>query len=98
MITTTIYVPTPITSAEQAEALPVGTVAAFAQHRTPSTTAIKLAGALPGWWLGDERVLPWEVRGWTALIPVEVEVEHLQESGGRRREKTLYVTPWEAAS
>lgn len=90
----TLYRPVLIETAEQAEALPIGTVAVFAQNGMPSTTAIKLAGPLPGWWLGDERVLPWEVRGWSALVPIEVEVEYIRESGGRRREKTLFITEW----
>lgn len=96
MDTTTIYVPTRITSAEQAEALPVGTIA---KHETPagpgawySPPLIKTGHAR---WVGDDLYQDQDIIGWTALVPVEVEVEHLRETEGRRRAKNLYVTPWQ---
>lgn len=73
---TLIYMPQLIETVEQAEALPVGTVATFS---TPglTTAAVKNKGSLPGWWLGDERVSVGETPGWTALLPVEAEEEQL---------------------
>jgi hypothetical protein len=103
MSTSTIYVPTPITSAEQAEALPVGTIALLGPERPAAfenAAAVKVgpeetSEGVPLWLVrsqctaGDAHMV-----GWTALVPVEVEVEQLRETGGRRRLKTLFVSPW----
>lgn len=104
MSTTTIFVPTPITSAEQAGALPVGTIALLGPERPEAfenEAAIKVSPeetseGVPLWLVrsqgtaDDARMV-----GWTALVAVEVEVEHLRETRGRRRAKTLDVTPWQ---
>lgn len=80
-----VYVPTPITSVEQAEALPVGTVA----HRvlkfesiwetvTQPEVAVKVG--LMAWQSTavDDDAWDWLDRhlvGWTALVPIEAEEE-----------------------
>ena len=96
---TIVYVPRLIESAEQAEALPIGTVATFAAPGLV-TAAVKNAGPLPGWWCGDARVPVGVQPGWTALVPIEAEEETAERhrlcdtaTGTFRR----YVTPWESA-
>ena len=44
-----VYIPQLIKTAEQAEALPVGTVATFSAPGL-MTAAVKNDGPLPGWW------------------------------------------------
>lgn len=96
METTTIYVPTRITSYEQAEALPVGTIALLPIDRSHRQVLTKTTDRGPGpWELDMHGYGNGSVVGWTALVPVQVEVEHLRETEGRRRAKTLYVTPWQ---
>ena len=72
---TTIYVPRPIESAEQAEALPIGTVAVLwdgphvIQHAT-------LTSARRGPWDMDMHGYEHHLFvGWTALVPIEAEEE-----------------------
>ncbi|HJF51226.1 MAG TPA: hypothetical protein K8W24_15800 [Brachybacterium paraconglomeratum] len=100
MNTTTIYVPTSITSAEQAASYPQGTVAIRTLPdelgaRTETAVREDLTGTIR-WSLGPGG-FPHEgmVNGWFALVPVEVEVEQLRETAGRHRAKTLYVSPWQ---
>ena len=85
---TLIYVPVLIETAEQAEALPVGTIATFS---TPglTTAAVKNKGPLPGWWLGDERVSVGETPGWTA--PRARRTGRLSRAVGGSRGRR---TPW----
>lgn len=96
----TLYRPVLISSAEQAEALPIGTVAVRLDDDGLVWTAARRCrceeSGCDAWFSTD-----WAdpephagLVGHTALVPIEVEVEYIRESGGRRREKTLYVTPW----
>lgn len=70
---TTLYKPVKIETVKQAEKLPIGTVAVFEPGSMLSVAAVKNAGPLPGWRLGDERVPVGEVPGYVALVPVEAE-------------------------
>lgn len=100
---TTLYRPVPITSAEQAEALPDGAVLIRDEHFAFQKHADRFVTA-------DPHDLPVadasEVIGWTALVPIEAEEEtqgwgfctpacprgdHDHES------PTRLVTPWEEA-
>jgi len=96
---TTIYVPTLIESAEQAEKLPVGTLARHASgpgmdhaHKV-SPIGIDVWVAVGGNSTNASMV------GWTALVPVEAEEEHdtdcVDVPGGRPIRRL--VTPWEEA-
>ena len=95
-MSTTVYVPQVIESAEQAEALPLGTPVwnlrphDFVDDRgyVDTVSGQRVVDTVTGRHFAADMV------GWTALVPVEVEVEYIRESGARRREKTLYVTPW----
>lgn len=100
---TTLYRPVKIETAEQAEALPIGTIALLGPERPAAfenAAAVKVGPETT-----SEGVEIWLVCsqstaddahmvGWTALVPIEVEVEQIRETGGRRRTKTLYVSPW----
>ena len=73
MTTRTVYVPVPIESTEQAEALPIGTVLTA---RTPRRAAIK---DIAGHWLFDGERWPRDdadMIGWTALVPVEADEQY----------------------
>lgn len=65
-----VYVPRPIETAEQAAALPIGTVATSVQADLPSS-AVKAFGGewtpTTGVFLNDRHMI-----GWTALVPAEV--------------------------
>ena len=88
---TTLYKPVLIESAEQAEALPVGTVAILgwglgSDIRTRTSN---------GWITRAGSVLPSaDVVGWTALAPIEAEEEHVAPDAGTY---SRYVTAWEEA-
>ena len=99
---TTLYRPVPIESAEQAEALPVGTVG----HEPPHLYAyIKKAR---NYWRGtgdDAALTDYEMLPFTALVPIEAE-EETREHPYRVEERVGYVyhqpvqqvrykTPWE---
>lgn len=96
MTTRTIYVPRLIESAEQAEALPVGTVAL-----SDDWMARKVQGG--GWsmiWPPGAHTTMRFVIGWTALVPIEAEEEthSIQTRGQTTPEwRTRYITPWEEA-
>ena len=100
---TTLYRPVLIESAEQAEELPIGTVAA--RHDGDwHDAAVKLFG---GAWreasAEDWVVSGVEVVGWTALVPIEAEEETktVSTSDGKwhvgNGHWTRLVTPWEEA-
>ena len=105
---TSLYRPVKITSAEQAEALPVGTLAVSSEMYDSGDTmhwaAVKVgmewartdAGdGLPVF--SDAGMVDVDVP-WTALMPVEAEEERDDEwadYGGANR--TRLVTPWEEA-
>ena len=92
---TVVYVPRLIESVEQAEALPIGTIAArgaIAAVRVPEQTHDE------PWRSG---VLGWEhvsAIGWTALVPIEAEEEMDTDyyMGGDGSPMRRYVTPWES--
>ena len=93
---TTIYVPRLIESAEQAEALPIGTVG----HEPPHLYAyIKKAR---NYWRGtgdDAALTDYEMLPFTALVPIEAEEEHGAKGDGEAEDFYLtrrYTTPWEA--
>ena len=96
---TVIYVPRLIESAEQAEALPVGTVG----HEPPHLYAyIKKAR---NYWRGtgdDAALTDYEMPPFTALVPIEAEEETTGALVNRAgdihwEESRRLVTPWEAA-
>ena len=92
---TVIYVPRLIESAEQAEALPVGTVG----HEPPHLYAyIKKAR---NYWRGtgdDVALTDYEMPPFTALVPIEAEEEMDTDyyMGGDGSPMRRYVTPWES--
>ena len=96
-----VYIPTPITSVEQAEALPEGTVAI--QPWGHGTTARTLTNGR--WITPSGAALPnAESIGFTALVPIEAEEERVQRIQYDRRgyesdvhSETRLVTPWERA-
>ena len=102
--TATLYRPMLIESAEQAHALPVGTVATHPDYWP------REKGNLLGSWEGPgDAMQNAEMVGWTALVPIEAEEETREHP--RRHEKaprtgeaylrpatmTRLVTPWEEA-
>ncbi|GAA1714614.1 hypothetical protein [Brachybacterium phenoliresistens] len=96
---TTIYVPTPITSAEQAAALPSGTLAYAGTGSSMLTAArLPLVGDRDYGWqdFAGPRANPAMV-GWTALAPVEAEEETRTDLPGRRGVHPVrrLVTRWE---
>ena len=88
---TTLYRPVLIESAEQAEALPEGTVLTREDHFAFQKHAGQFVSA-------DPHDLPtgaaWEVGGWTALVPIEAEEEHVAPDAITY---SRYVTAWEEA-
>ena len=94
---TTLYRPVLIESAEQAEALPVGTVG----HEPPHLYAyIKKAR---NYWRGtgdDVALTDYEMPPFTALVPIEAEEEHGARGDGEAEDFYLtrrFTTPWEEA-
>ena len=92
---TTLYKPVLIESAEQAEALPIGTVG----HEPPHLYAyIKKARS---YWRGtgdDAALTDYEMLPFTALVPIEAEEEMATDyyMGGDGSPMRRYVTPWES--
>lgn len=89
-----LYRPVLIESAEQAEALPVGTLARHAAGPGMDHAHKVSPIGRDVWVTVGGNCTNAEMVGWTALVPVEVEVEYIRESGGRRREKTLFISEW----
>ena len=103
---TTLYRPVLIESAEQAEALPEGTLA-YLEHSTSSPDALDPSKRRPfvarstaskatnDWWLtsGNARSDA-EMVGWSALVPIEAEEEHVAPDAITY---SRYVTAWEEA-
>ena len=95
---TTLYRPALIESAEQAEALPEGTIATHDEH----WPAVRCT---PNRWESSARDMKHaDMVGWTALVPIEAE-EDFQKAGGASvydggmgswPDRTRLVTPWEA--
>ena len=92
---TTLYKPVLIESAEQAEALPDGTIATVEEGPAPY---YKFDGR---WhWGADGGFAARSPVGMTALVPIEAEEEHGARGDGEAEDFYLtrrYVTPWEAA-
>lgn len=107
---TTLYRPVPITSAEQAEALPVGTLASASETYEDGATmhwaAVKVGaewartdagGGLPVWF---DAAMVDDVVPWSALVPIEAGEEYddygeYEPTGFVVYERTRLVTPWE---
>lgn len=102
---TTLYRPVLIESAEQAEALPVDTIAflrgTFYDVPTVDLAAVKSAGDSWDYTTDDEQMTDVQMVGWTALVPTEA--EEIPETFRDRRgpglndHRTVYRTPWEEA-
>ena len=104
---TTLYKPVLIESAEQAEALPVGTVATYRGVCCGFEVAIRDEDG--EWWDAPGGInqkgpayTDQTITGWTALVPVEAEEERVQRIQYDRRgyesdvhSETRLVTPWE---
>lgn len=101
MTTRTVYVPRLIESAEQAEALPVGTIAILDDDSLPvSLNVTKTAEYLMPWRNGRNVGADENVVGAWALVPIEAEEEthSIQTRGQTTPEwRTRLVTPWEEA-
>ena len=93
---TTLYRPVLIESAEQAEALPVGTVATHSSGAgMDHAHKVGPGDHLSREWMSlSADVTDAKMVGWTALVPLDVEVEHLRHTLTGRI-KTLYITPWQ---
>lgn len=94
---TILYKPVLIESAEQAEALPIGTVA-IRHDGDWHDAAVKLYdNAWQEASAEDWAASNGEMVGWTALVPVEVEEETRIDRPGHRGIHPVrrYVTPWE---
>ena len=101
-----LYKPVKIESAEQAEALPVGTVAIDLDSQgQPRQASIRVRC---GWYCTGEVAAdgsPWlaphdAMAGDTALVPIEAEEEHGARGDGEVEDFYLtrrLVTPWEAS-
>ena len=92
---TTLYKPVLIESAEQAEALPIGTVGPEPPHLY---AYIKKAR---NYWRGtgdDAALTDYEMLPFTALVPIEAEEEMDTDyyMGGDGSPMRRYVTPWES--
>ena len=101
---TTVYVPRLIESAEQAEALPIGTVSIDLDSQgQPYQASIRVRG---GWYCTGEVAAdgsPWlashdVMAGDTALVPIEAEegTDTTQTGAEHFYTRTRYVTPWES--
>lgn len=101
---TTLYKPVLIESVEQAEALPVGTVATYRGVCCGFEVAIRDQDG--EWWDAPGGInqkgpayTDQTITGWTALVPIEAEVEVDTDyyTGGDGAPTHRYVTPWEEA-
>ena len=89
---TTLYKPVLIESAEQAEALPAKT---FAVHSNSGRSAYRIMfGGGVFWHEGMSQLEPRDLLGWSALVPVEAEEEHVAPDAITY---SRYVTAWEEA-
>ena len=94
----TLYRPVLIESAEQAEALPIGTLARHDDHMPVEKWRDE--GGSTHWGYIEEGVEVELLRGWEALVPIEAEEEthSIQTRGQTAPEwRTRLVTPWEEA-
>lgn len=109
-----VYIPQRIETAEQAEALPVGTVASLydPSFGDPAIdlAALKVAGNSWSYTSDDEQFADADMAGWTALVPIEAEEEttraepfadgtiHVSPQYWRDEPSRRLVTPWEPVS
>ena len=103
-----VYIPTPITSAEQAEALPVGSVGLPNPADDCRAPYLKTEdGWISGWYPDWRRDCEQDVEpdagmvGETALVPVEAKEETIsvQTRGQAHPDwRTRLTTPWETVS
>ena len=100
---TTLYKPVLIETAEQAEALPEGTIAT---HPESLPIPIELSHdpdeGVSGYGIGTDLIWCEDLVGWTALVPIEAEEETTGALVNRVgeihwEESRRLVTPWEAA-
>ena len=95
---TTLYRPVLIESAEQAEALPLVTLATAGHIPRIARKSRPVQWDSTGGSFGNRHMI-----GWTALVPIEAEEEFQDidayEASGhmRRHHLTRYTTPWEEA-
>ena len=99
---TTLYKPVLIETAEQAEALPIGTLAhAPADDLGDAQACIRVEG---GWHVTRETEICGEMYvmshgsmvGDQALVPIDAEEETLWSGSRHLHTQTRYVTPWES--
>ena len=105
----TLYRPVLIESAEQAEALPIGTVALSPGHQHaaegrdfgPETPAVRAKHYEPDapWYSDWDGSMPSsDVVGWTALVPIEAEEETVEKRKLCQKTPDVlrrYVTEWQ---
>lgn len=92
---TTLYKPVLIESAEQAEALPVGTLARHDDHMPVEKWRDGDGGT--HWGYIEESVEVDLLLGWTALVPIEAEEETVEERVLCQKTPDVlrrYITPW----
>lgn len=95
---TTLYRPVLIETAEQAEALPEGTLARHDDHMPVEKWRDEYGDT--HWGYIEESVEVDLLVGWTALVPIEAkeETHSIQTRGQTTPEwRTRLVTPWEEA-
>ena len=92
-----LYRPILIESAEQAEALPEGTIARHDDHMPVEKWRDDYGGS--HWGYIEESVEVDLLRGWTALVPIEAEEETVDASTWATPGRTItrLVTRWEEA-
>ncbi|WP_087485538.1 hypothetical protein [Brachybacterium massiliense] len=93
-----VYVPRLIESAEQAEALPIGTCAKIEETAGTGTWyAPPRVNIGRGMWSGDDLYRCSDMVGWTALVPIEAEegTDTIETGEGHFYTRTRFVTPWE---
>ena len=87
-----VYVPRLIESAEQAEALPLGTVVRHDSHMPLEKWRDEYGATY--WGYLEEAVEADTLVGWTALVPIEAEEEYTTErAGGAWDNDAIYSSP-----
>ena len=92
-----VYIPTPITSVEQAEALPEGTIAKHSEYRTAAVKTDLCEEGIALWYDTDDgSQTATSLLGWTALVPVEAHTQDLAPipCWGERERRHRHVTAW----
>lgn len=81
----TVYIPRAIETAEQAEALPHGSILRITSTFNLDPTEFIDATAFKAgdvWWSDGKTIEVSELVGWTALVPVEAEKQHFVDNDG----------------